>query len=127
MTTHLTSTIAKATPSESINTSPEQFMSINVAILVSSVAAGLLIILCSSGFIIICAVVAVKRKCNKGVNIALVLFNYCKVFSTEKPNTTDHIPVEDNPVYITMKKIDMNKNSAYETISISGRPHLFSL
>ena len=127
MTTHLTSTIAKATPSESINTSPEQFMSINVAILVSSVAAGLLITLCSSGFIIICAVVAVKRKCNKGVNIVLVLFNYCKVFSTEKPNTTDHIPVEDNPVYITMKKIDMNKNSAYETINISGRPHLLSL
>ena len=40
---------------------------------------------------------------------------------------TDHIPVGDNPVYITMKKIDMNKNSAYETINISGKPHLLSL
>ena len=29
---------------------------------------------------------------------------------------TDHIPVDDNPVYITMKKIDMNKNSAYEVV-----------
>ena len=78
VTTHLTSTLdglSKATPSQSINTLPEQFMSINVAILVSSVAAGLLIALCSSGFIIICTAVAVKRKCNKGVNIALVLFN----------------------------------------------------
>ena len=132
MTTHLTSTIhgsraPKVTPSQSINTSPEQSMSINVVILVSSVAAGLLIALCSSGFIIICTAVTVKRKCNKGVNIALVIFNYCKVFSTEKLTTTDHIPVEDNPVYITMKKIDMNQNSAYETINISGRPYLLSL
>ena len=30
----------------------------------------------------------------------------------------DHIPVEDNPVYITMKTIDMNKNSAYETVNV---------
>ena len=132
MTTHLTSTIdgsraPKVTPSQSIKTPPEQFMNINVAILVSSVAAGLLIALCSSVFIIICTAVTVKQKCNKGVNIALVLLNYCKVFSTEKPNTTDHIPVEDNPVYITMKKIDMNQNSAYETINISERPYLLSL
>ena len=34
---------------------------------------------------------------------------------------TDHIPVEDNPVYITMKKIDLKKNSAYETINISEK------
>ena len=31
---------------------------------------------------------------------------------------TDHIPVDDNPVYITMKRIDVNKNCAYETIKI---------
>ena len=29
---------------------------------------------------------------------------------------TDHIPVDDNPVYIAMKKIDMNKNTAYEVV-----------
>ena len=34
---------------------------------------------------------------------------------------TDHIPVEDNPVYITMKKIDLKMNSAYETINISEK------
>ena len=33
----------------------------------------------------------------------------------------DHIPVEDNPVYITMKKIDLKNNSAYETIIVSRR------
>ena len=31
---------------------------------------------------------------------------------------TDHIPVDDNPVYITMKKINMNKNSAYEVVHL---------
>ena len=31
---------------------------------------------------------------------------------------TDHIPVDDNPVYITMKKIDMNKNSVYEMVNL---------
>ena len=35
---------------------------------------------------------------------------------------TDHIPVDDNPVYITMKKIDLKRNTAYETITISGKP-----
>ena len=33
---------------------------------------------------------------------------------------TDHIPVDDNPVYITMKKIDMNKNSAYEVVHLKA-------
>ena len=37
-------------------------------------------------------------------------------------DVTDHIPVDDNPVYITMKKIDLNKNSAYEAVTISGKP-----
>ena len=34
---------------------------------------------------------------------------------------TDHIPVDDNPVYITMKKIDMNKNSAYEVVHLETK------
>ena len=38
-----------------------------------------------------------------------------------EPDVTDHIPVEDNAVYITMKKIDLQKNSAYETIIVSRR------
>ena len=34
---------------------------------------------------------------------------------------TDHIRVDDNPVYITMKKIDMNKNSAYEVVHLKTK------
>ena len=37
-------------------------------------------------------------------------------------DVTDHIPVDDNPVYITMKKIDLKRNAAYEAITISGKP-----
>ena len=36
------------------------------------------------------------------------------------PDVTDHIPVEDNSVYITMKKINMNKNSAYEVVLLKA-------
>ena len=36
---------------------------------------------------------------------------------------TDHIPVDDNPVYITMKKINMNKNSAYEVVHLGANMH----
>ena len=35
---------------------------------------------------------------------------------------TDYIPVDDNPVYITMKKINLKMNTAYDTITISGKP-----
>ena len=37
---------------------------------------------------------------------------------------TDHIPVGDNPVYITMKKIDMNRNSAYEMVHLGDTLNL---
>lgn len=33
---------------------------------------------------------------------------------------TDHVPVDDNPAYMTMKSIPLNKNSAYETANYSG-------
>ena len=33
-------------------------------------------------------------------------------------DVTDHIPVDDNPVYATMKRIHMNKNSAYEMVHL---------
>ena len=32
----------------------------------------------------------------------------------------DHVPVDDNPAYITMKRITLNKNSAYETVNIAA-------
>ena len=30
----------------------------------------------------------------------------------------DHVPVDDNPAYITMKRITLNKNTAYETVTM---------
>ena len=42
-----------------------------------------------------------------------------------KTDVTDHIPVDDNPVYIMMKKIDLKRNIAYEAITkSSGKPSL---
>ena len=42
--------------------------------------------------------------------------------STEARGTdvTDHVPVDDNPAYITMKRITLNKNSAYETVTVAS-------
>ena len=34
----------------------------------------------------------------------------------------DHIPVEDNPVYVAMKRINLMKNSAYETVIVAKKP-----
>ena len=31
----------------------------------------------------------------------------------------DHVPVDDNPAYITMKRITLNKNTAYETVTVA--------
>ena len=39
-------------------------------------------------------------------------------FYADDVTVTDHIPVDDNPVYITMKRIHMNKNSAYEMVHL---------
>ena len=43
------------------------------------------------------------------------------ISSILEPDVIEHIPVDDNPVYIMMKKIDLKKNSAYETIIVSKR------
>ena len=32
----------------------------------------------------------------------------------------DHVPVDDNPAYITMKGITLNKNTAYETVTVAA-------
>ena len=35
----------------------------------------------------------------------------------------DHVPVDDNPAYITMKRITLNKNTAYETVNITSHDY----
>ena len=48
------------------------------------------------------------------------MLNYEYTFAFPGATVTDHIPVNDNPVYITMKKIDLNKNSAYEMVHLKA-------
>ena len=45
-----------------------------------------------------------------------VIANKFHVYSTESA-VTDHVPVDDNPAYMTTKSIHLNKNSAYETVT----------
>ena len=35
----------------------------------------------------------------------------------------DVVPVDDNPAYITMKRITLNKNTAYETDNITSHDY----
>ena len=53
----------------------------------------------------------------------LLLLNYVYIYINFPDDVTDHIPVDDNPVYVTMKKIDMNKNSAYEMVHFETNMH----
>ena len=52
---------------------------------------------------------------------SMTAIKFFHLFYTIEPDVINHIPVEDNPVYITMKKIDLKKNSAYEIIIVSER------
>ena len=51
---------------------------------------------------IVCAAVAMRSTEARGADV------------------TDHVPVDDNPAYITMKRITLNKNSAYETVTVAS-------
>ena len=53
----------------------------------------------------------------------LLFLNYGTWTFPGDAKVTDHIPVDDNPVYITMKKIDMNKNSVYEVVHLETNIH----
>ena len=53
-------------------------------------------------------------------NIYGIMYSFSTI--TIEPDLTDHIPVEDNPVYVAMKRIDLMKNSAYETVIVAKRP-----
>ena len=54
-------------------------------------------------------------------NIYGIMYSFSTIL-IEPDDLTDHIPVEDNPVYVAMKRIDLMKNSAYETVIVAKRP-----
>ena len=67
---------------------------------------------------IVCAAVAMRRKrhTTRGIN-KYAISNGIFV----NADVIDHVPVDDNPAYITlMKKITLNKNSAYETVTVAS-------
>ena len=47
------------------------------------------------------------------ISVYKYYYSYCA-------DVIDHVPVDDNPAYITMKRITLNKNSAYETVNIAS-------
>ena len=60
--------------------------------------------------------VVVRRRQSRGNG--LYCFLHCILAITiGAADVTDHVPVDDNPAYMTMKRITLNKNSAYETVN----------
>ena len=93
----------------------------NTIILASSIATGLLLVLLFTILIgvIIATLTVVRLKQTRGK-----VFLHCKhsyQFSAVGGATgvIDHVPVDDNAAYVTMKRITLNKNTAYETVNIN--------
>ena len=65
---------------------------------------------------IVCAArVAMRQKQhNIGLVLIIVIVQYYRITT----GVIDHVPVDDNPAYITMKRITLNKNTAYETVNM---------
>ena len=66
-----------------------------------------------------------KRRNKKGLFLVSHHTNTVFFYFSQEQMSLTIIPVDDNPVYITMKKIDLKRNTVYETITISGKPQLF--
>ena len=94
----------------------------NSIILASSIATGLVLLLVFMILIvvIITTFTVVRQKQHRG-NV----FLHCKhsyqfnAAGGAASGVIDHVPVDDNPAYITMKRITLNKNTAYETVNIN--------
>ena len=103
-----------STSSSSVGSMLPSQDSYSTTILASSIGSGLLLLLVLLlVFISILIVISVarKRKQNKGIVCSILL-------SLAASLATDHVPVGDNPAYITMKRITLNKNTAYETVNM---------
>ena len=55
-----------------------------------------------------------RKQHNIGLVMTIVIVQYYKITI----GVIDHVPVDDNPAYITMKRITLNKNTAYETVNM---------
>ena len=52
------------------------------------------------------------------VAVIIIITNQFHAYSTGS-DVTDHVPVDDNPAYMTTKGIHMNTNTAYDTVNYS--------
>ena len=49
----------------------------------------------------------------------MTIVGYNRVSVYPCSGVIDHVSVDDNPAYITMKRITLNNNTAYETVNIN--------
>ena len=99
---------------------PEKIIN-NTIIIAFSIGLPLLLVML---FVIITTMLisltVVRRRQSRGNGLYCILhciLNAATVSGNNLIDVTDHVPVDDNPAYITMKKIALNKNSAYETVN----------
>ena len=114
-TVSIKNTILGYTPSPSIQSTAVELD----FIIATGISCGfflMIVILVATVLLLLSKRLQLKRV--QGNNIIIVIILVTVNLSLDE--VTDHIPVEDNPVYITMKKIDMNKNSAYETVELEN-------
>ena len=83
-------------------------------------ATGLLLLVLAAAVItgILCTAVAMRQKQHTTGNIDYYI-GYNLVSISSSSGVIDHVPVDDNPAYITMKRITLNNNTAYETVNIN--------
>ena len=101
----------------------------NVLIIAVCFSAGFLLLLLFVILVTTVLLLGVRRKQKRGThynNHSLLIISYVElwyIYTFPGVTVTDHIAVDDNPVYITVKKIDMNKNSAYEVVHLGTNMH----
>ena len=91
----------------------------NTIILASSITTGLLLLLLFTILIvvIITTLTIVRLKQHRGNFFLHYKHGYQFNAVGGATGVIDHVPVDDNPAYITMKRITLNKNTAYETVN----------
>ena len=102
----------------------------NVFIIAVCVSAGFLLLLLFVILVTTVLLLGIRRKQKRGIISTCKLYCWTCLYGPGVElwyihtflgvTVTDHIAVDDNPVYITMKKIDMNKNSAYEVVHLKA-------
>ena len=78
-----------------------------------------IVILVATALLLLSKRLQLKRAQGNNIIVVIILVTV----NLSSGDVTDHIPVDDNPVYITKKKIHMNKNSAYEVVDLSIHTH----